>query len=71
MAPRLGTTDEGDLHWVPVPDVFAHPMTDTNRLMLAHYFAQGRYTEGVYVGTMHGEAGRPQMRWATLSDWEP
>ncbi|QSO55251.1 NUDIX domain-containing protein [Alicyclobacillus curvatus] len=67
---ELGTTDEGTLHWMPTSQVFNCKMTDSNRLMLMHYF-DNEPSSRVWVGTTYGEAGQARMNWASMSDWEP
>lgn len=66
---ELGATDEGTLHWIPSNQVFDCRMTDSNRLMLRHYF-DNEPSNQVWVGTMYGEDGEPKMHWALMSDWE-
>lgn len=66
---ELAATAEGTLHWIPSHQVFDYRMTDTNRLMLRHYFDNG-LSEKVWVGTMRGEDSEPKMNWALMSDWE-
>lgn len=66
---ELSTTDEGTLHWIPSNQVFDYGMTDSNRLMLRHYF-DNEASNQVLVGSMYGEAEEPRIHWALLSDWE-
>ena len=66
---ELDTTDEGTLHWRPLNQVFECRMTDSNRLMLRHYFDNDQSNQ-VWVGTMYGEVGEPSIHWALMSDWE-
>lgn len=66
---ELATTDEGTLHWIPANEVFDYKMTDSNRLMLRHYF-DTEPSNQVWVGTMYGESGEPRIHWASMSDWE-
>lgn len=65
----VGTTDEGTLHWIPCNQVFDCKMTDSNRLMLKHYFDNDQ-TDKVWVGTMYGEGKQPRIHWSLMSDWE-
>lgn len=65
----IGSTDEGTLHWIPCHEVFDRPMTDGNRLMLEHYFANTEDKQ-IWVGTLQGVNGEPIVRWAPMSDWE-
>lgn len=67
---ELGTTDEGTLHWIPSSQVFDCRMTDSNRLLLKHYF-DNEPSNQVWVGTMYGEVGESKIQWALMSDWEP
>lgn len=67
---ELGTTDEGTLQWIPSTHVFDCRMTDSNRLMLNHYF-DNEPSNQVWVGTMYGETREPKMHRALMSDWEP
>ena len=62
-------TEEGVLHWVLSQDVLSKPMTDSNRMMLAHYFTEGPQ-DLIMVGVLSGEVASPQIRWAPVSDWE-
>ena len=66
---QIGVTDEGTLHWIPSNHVFEYRMTDSNRLMLEHYFDNPPSNE-VWVGTMRGDEMQPQTNWALMSDWE-
>lgn len=66
---QLGTTDEGTLHWIPSIQVFDCRMTDSNRLMLRHYF-DNKPSNQVLVGTAYEEAGEARIHWALMSDWE-
>lgn len=66
---ELGTTDEGTLHWIPSSQVFDCRMTDSNRLMLRHYF-DNEPSNQMWVGNMHGEVGEPRIHWTLRSDWE-
>jgi 8-oxo-dGTP diphosphatase len=66
---KRGSTEEGTLHWIPTNRMFDCLMTDSNRLMLRHYF-DSEPTNRVWVGTMYGEASEPKIHWALMSDWE-
>lgn len=66
---ELATTNEGTLHWIPSKDIFNRKMSDSNRLMLEHYF-QNQDTDVVIVGTMFGEEMTPNVHWGLMSDWE-
>lgn len=66
---QIGTTDEGILYWIPSQHIFDYQMTDSNRMMLEHYYSHDQ-TDQVWVGTMHEEESQPAIHWALLSDWE-
>lgn len=61
-------TAEGVLHWIPFSDVLHHPMSESNRLMLTHYFAE-RPQDTAMVGILSGGLAS-ETRWAPVSDWE-
>lgn len=65
----IGSTDEGTLHWIPRQEVFERQMTDSNRLMLEHYFANIEDRQ-IWVGTLQGVHDEPVVNWAPVSDWE-
>lgn len=64
----IGSTDEGTLHWIPYHEVFNRRMTDSNRLMLEHYFGNTDDKQ-IWVGTLQGVNGGAVVRWAPMSDW--
>ena len=66
---QIGITEEGTLCWIPQKNVLNYQMTDSNRMMLEHYF-QNPGTDSVFVGAMHGEDVQAGIGWATVSDWE-
>ncbi len=67
---ELGTTDEGELHWIPLEEVSTLAISATTRLTLEHYGNIGSYTDVIYVGSMSAQVGQPTMSWSLLSDWE-
>ncbi len=67
---ELGTTDEGELHWVPMENVLKLAVSATTWLTLQHYFKVGSQTDLVYVGSVSAQDGTPTMNWGSLSDWE-
>lgn len=67
--PETRPTMEGQLHWVPFRDVLMQPMTDSNRMMLEHYFTEGPQ-DLVMVGVLSGRLLCPEIRWSPISDWD-
>ncbi len=67
---RVGSTDEGELHWVPLDVAPALDVSATTRFTIEHYLITGRRTNSLYVGAVRGEEGRPAITWSPLSDWE-
>ncbi len=70
MKRELGTTDEGELHWVPLADVSSLAISVTTRLTLEHYAKIGSQTDVIYIGSVTAQEGNPAMIWSPLSDWE-
>ncbi|MCR2821259.1 NUDIX domain-containing protein [Lederbergia panacisoli] len=66
---QVEASDEGALHWIPCKRIFSRKMTDSNRLMLEHFFNNEK-TDDIFVGTMYGEEREPKAHWTILSDWE-
>ncbi|MBS4218784.1 NUDIX domain-containing protein [Bacillus sp. FJAT-49711] len=66
---QISTSDEGTLHWIPCDQIFSCKMTDSNRLMLEHFF-NNKKTDEVFVGAMYGEESQPHIHWTLVSDWE-
>jgi 8-oxo-dGTP diphosphatase len=67
---QLGTTKEGDLHWVPREEVLTLPVSATTRFTIEHYAKIGSQTKVIYVGSVSAQDGSPTMLWSPLSDWE-
>ncbi|MEN8098420.1 MAG: NUDIX domain-containing protein [Chloroflexota bacterium] len=66
----VGTTEEGELHWIQIDKAFELDMSATSRFILEHYTRLGSKTDCVYVGTIDVEHDKPVVRWAALRDWE-
>jgi 8-oxo-dGTP diphosphatase len=66
----LGTTEEGELHWIPWEDVTALAVSATTRFTLEHYASIGSQTNVIYVGSVSAQDGSPVVLWSPLSDWE-
>lgn len=66
----LGTTDEGELHWMPFENVSTLSVSATTRFTLEHYAKIGSQTNVIYVGSVSAPEGKPAMLWSPLSDWE-
>ena len=67
---ELATTDEGELHWIPLDDVHNLAISATTRFTVQHYAKIGSQTSDVYVGSVHAQESNPIMTWSLLSDWE-
>ncbi len=67
---ELGTTDEGELYWVPQEDVLSLAISVTTRFTLEHYASIGSHTDVIYVGAVGAQARTPTVIWSPLSDWE-
>lgn len=66
---ETSVTEEGVLHWVPSSEVLTKSMTESNRMMLAHYYAEGPQ-DTILVGVLSGEHSPPRIAWSPVSDWE-
>jgi len=67
---QLGTTDEGDLRWVPLEEVSTLAISATTRFTVKHYAKIGSQTKFIYIGSVSAQNGNPTMLWSPLSDWE-
>lgn len=67
---ELGTTDEGELYWVPLEKAADLDISATTRLTLEHYAQVGSQTSIIYIGSVSAPEGKPMMTWSPLSDWE-
>lgn len=67
---QLGTTEEGDLHWVPLEEVSTLAVSATTRFTIEHYANIGVRNKMIYIGSMNAQDGSPTMLWSPLSDWE-
>jgi len=66
----LGSTDEGELHWVPLAVAPSLDVSATTRFTIEHYVKTGSRTTALYVGSVSGQEGNPVINWSVLSDWE-
>jgi 8-oxo-dGTP diphosphatase len=67
---QLGTTDEGDLDWIPLEDVATLAISATTRFTVEHYAKIGSQTNVIYIGSVGAQDGNPTVFWSPLSDWE-
>jgi 8-oxo-dGTP diphosphatase len=70
MKRDFGTTDEGELHWIPWENISTLAVSATTRFTLEHYAKIGSHTNVIFVASMSAKDGNPTMLWSPLSDWE-
>lgn len=62
----VSESTEGELRWVKLEDACALPMPVTAKRMLAHYIAEGRFTDTLYAGATTPEG----MVFTVLEEFE-
>lgn len=62
----VAASTEGELKWVKLEEACALPMPVTARRMLAHYIAEGRFTDLLYAGATTPEG----MVFTELEEFE-
>ncbi len=67
---QVGTTDEGDLHWIPLENVTTLTISATTRFTVEHYAKIGSQTNAIYIGSVSAQDRNPTMFWSPLNDWE-
>lgn len=73
----IGATDkdvpdacpEGQLHWVPRPNLLVLPMSAATGAILSRHLA-GAWEPGVSVGVLTASPQGPAVSWSLLRDWE-
>ncbi|MGE5654953.1 MAG: NUDIX domain-containing protein [Bacillota bacterium] len=67
---ELTATNEGTLHWIPESELLDREFTQTFAAMLDHYIHTPAPQRRIVVGTAESRAGRLQMGWSTVEDFE-
>ncbi len=63
-------TDEGELHWINLTELFDRPFSTVNESALKHYFKTGKHSGEVFVGVVNVTNGAPVVTWEALASYD-